>query len=575
MTSTTQQTVQESVPIDNGEANIVNELTLIRATTNSPGIIPRKHRRGILGKSKFVVIPEVEDPFEYTRGVKGLITAIVGLAGAAAPMGSAVLFPALNLISKDFNATDSITNLNVALYMGSMAVFPMYWSRFSEVHGRRTVYLTSFTAFTLFNLGAALAPKSAIWFLILMRIGSGGSAGAVQAVGAGTIADIWEARERGQAMGWFYLGPLLGPLIAPLIGGGVASKFGWRGTMWFIFFFGVMLWIFLVTSLPETLRRRMQVNRINKNDEHLVDNHLRDVEENASVLSTIVDSSPVSPDSPAHPSSLLTPGNEKESSGTSTEAENKQTQPKPRWEMRRFWSSVWHAVFDPITAIKYIRYPPVALTIWYGSSTFMCLYILNVSLQSTFSRPPYNWPTAIVGLAYIPPSIGNFAGSIVGGRWTDKIMKQGARRRQRKGKGNGNLIPEDRMGENAVLGGLLFPMGLLLYGWTVIRVEAWIVPLLGTFFFGFGSLLIFGMCTTMLTEFIPGKSSSAVAVQNFVRNIFACIGGIVTAPLLHTLGEGVLFSIVGGIALLNISTIYIMEKWGPKWREHIGEYDLT
>lgn len=229
MTTVTQQPVQEPAPIDTGAASNGNELALIRTTTNPAGIIPRKHRHGILGNSRFVVIPEVQNPFEYTRGVKSLITAIVGLACAAPPMGSAVLFPALNLISKDFNASDSITNLNVAFYMGSMAVFPMYWSRFSEVHGRRTVYLTSFTAFTLFNLAAALVPKSALWFLILIRIGSGGSAGAVQAVGAGTIADIWEVRERGQAMGW-------------------------RGTMWFIFFFGVVLWILLVTALPETLK---------------------------------------------------------------------------------------------------------------------------------------------------------------------------------------------------------------------------------------------------------------------------------------------------------------------------------
>ncbi|KAF8455101.1 major facilitator superfamily domain-containing protein [Terfezia claveryi] len=372
MTTVTQQPVQEPVPINilTGAASNGNELALIRTTTNPAGIIPRKHRQGILGNSIFVVIPEVQDPFEYTRGVKSLITATVGLAGAAAPMGSAVLFPALNLISEDFNASDSITNLNVAFYMGSMAVFPMYWSRFSEVHGRRTVYLTSFTAFTLFNLAAALVPKSALWFLILMRIGSGGSAGAVQAVGAGTISDIWEVRERGKAMGWFYLGPLLGPLIAPLIGGGVASKFGWRGTMWFIFFFGVVLWILLVTVLPETLRRKTQVNHINeKKDEHLVDNDPRDVEENASVLSSMVnfDSAPASPDSPAADSSSLpNPGNKKES-------RNKQTQPEPRSKMCRFWSSVWYAVFDPITALKYIRYPPVALTIWYGSLSFMCL----------------------------------------------------------------------------------------------------------------------------------------------------------------------------------------------------------
>lgn len=92
MATVTQQPVQESAPIDTGTASNGSELTLIRTTTDPAGIIPRKHRRGILGKSRFVVIPEVQNPFEYTRGVKGLITAIVGLAGAAAPMGSAVLF---------------------------------------------------------------------------------------------------------------------------------------------------------------------------------------------------------------------------------------------------------------------------------------------------------------------------------------------------------------------------------------------------------------------------------------------------------------------------------------------------
>lgn len=280
-----------------------------------------------------------------------------------------------------------------------MAVFPMYWSRFSEIHGRRTVYLTSFTAFTLFNLAAALAPKSALWFLILMRIGSGGSAGAVQAVGAGTIADIWEVQERGQAMGWFYLGPLLGPLIAPLIGGGVASKFGWRGTMWFIFFFGVVLWILLVTALPETLKRKTQVNHIKeKKDEYFVANDLGDVEENASVSSNMADSIPASPDSPVIPSSLAMSGNEKESSGASAEGvEVKQTQPKPQPKMHWFWSSVWDAVVDPITALKYIRYPPVALTIWYGSSTFMCLV-------STFHHHT-NFPLAVIPLTFVPYSV--------------------------------------------------------------------------------------------------------------------------------------------------------------------------
>ncbi len=36
--------------------------------------------------------------------------------------------------------------------------------------------------------------------------------------------DVWEVRERGKAMGIFYLGPLLGPLLAPIIGGALSEK---------------------------------------------------------------------------------------------------------------------------------------------------------------------------------------------------------------------------------------------------------------------------------------------------------------------------------------------------------------
>lgn len=53
-------------------------------------IIPRSRRRGLLGR--LALIPEVSHPPEYARKTKWLITLIVALAAAAAPMGSAILF---------------------------------------------------------------------------------------------------------------------------------------------------------------------------------------------------------------------------------------------------------------------------------------------------------------------------------------------------------------------------------------------------------------------------------------------------------------------------------------------------
>jgi MFS family permease len=95
--------------------------------------------------------------------------------------------------------------------------------------------------------------------------------------------------------------------------------------------------------------------------------------------------------------------------------------------------------------------------------------------------------------------------------------------------------------------------------------------MIGSFLFGVGSLLIFTMVTTMLTEFMPKKSSSGVAVNNFVRNIVSCIASVVAAPLLSGVGHGWTFTILGIIALASSSVIWAMKRYGPKWRKSMDE----
>lgn len=53
-------------------------------------IVPRAKRRGLLGR--FAIIPEVENTYDYTNKTKWLITFIVALAAAAAPMGSSIFY---------------------------------------------------------------------------------------------------------------------------------------------------------------------------------------------------------------------------------------------------------------------------------------------------------------------------------------------------------------------------------------------------------------------------------------------------------------------------------------------------
>lgn len=286
-----------------------------------------------------------------------------------------------------------------------------------------------------------------------MRILGGGAAASVQAVGAGTIADIWEPKERGSAMGIFYLGPLLGPLFAPIIGGALSEVWGWRSTQWFQAIFGGILLIVLTFCLPETLAKR-----------------------------TPLVQPPLVVDEKTGQAGLAR---------TSTRQSIQQKTKKTAVIFKR-------CIIDPLSVLGYLRYPAVFATVYLASITFGSLYMLNVSIQKTFAEPPYNFKVIIVGLTYIPGSLGYVAASLVGGRWTDAIMHREARAAGRYDE-SGKLIlrPEDRMRENALLAAAMFPAGLVWFGWTAEKGIFWIVPMIANFFFGFGSMIIFGTATTM------------------------------------------------------------------------------
>ncbi|KAL9023579.1 MAG: hypothetical protein Q9196_007115 [Gyalolechia fulgens] len=223
---------------------------------------------------------------------------------------------------------------------------------------------------------------------------------------------------------------------------------------------------------------------------------------------------------------------------------------------------------DPLKIILYLRFPAVSITVYYASITFGVLYMLNISLEDTFSKPPYSFSTVKVGLVYIPNSLGYLLASLFGGRWTDRIMEREAKRAGRRD-GKGRLIyrPEERMRENAWIAAFLYPAALIWYGWTAEKGVHWVVPLIANFWFGVGSMLVFAMATTMLTEFMPKKASSGVAVNNLVRNIFSCVGAVTAQPLISAIGNGWLFTGLGVIAMASSVVIWAMRKYGPRWRK--------
>ncbi|KAI1303469.1 major facilitator superfamily domain-containing protein [Xylaria venustula] len=492
--------------------------------------VPKERRRGLL--PWLSLVPEVENPYCYGNGVKWVLTLFVALSASVAPMGSAILYPSLDQISAELHVSATVVNLSVALYLVSMSVFPLWWSSFSETLGRRTIYLSSFALNAAFTAGSGRSQNIAQ--LIILRLFAGGAAASVQAVGAGTIADIWEPRERGRAMGIFYLGPLMGPLLAPIIGGALTARYGWRSTMYFLAVYGVLILGLILFGIPETLSRTLQEQKI------------------AEALSAPVDTNNDNPT-------------------TLSRVSTRRSVVQARTKTLGLWAK--RAFVDPLSIIKFLRFPAVALTVMYAAITFGSLYVLNICVQSAYAAPPYNFSPLIVGVLYIPSSLGYFIASLLGGPWLDRIMERSARRAGRYD-ARGRLIyyPEDRVRENAWISSTLYPGALLWFGWTIQTHQHWAVPSVANFFFGVGSMLVFSMATTMLTEFMPKRASSGVALNNFVRNILSATGTVVTRPLIDAIGFGWLATAVALIAwICGTIAIVLLTRNSQKWRKTMNE----
>lgn len=557
--------------------------------------LPKGERRGLLAT---LVIPrERFDARTHSPAMKNYIVFVIALAAMTAPMGSSIFLPAMTDVAKDLDTTSDVVNVSFGIYMLALGIFPLWWSSISEIYGRRTVYLVSFTMFVGFTIGCALCQNVA--GLMVFRILSGGAAASVQAVGAGTISDIYISTERGRAMGYYYLGPLCGPLLAPILGGLITTKWGWRGTQWFLVIVGGVCLLLIAFGLPETLRSASLISRAreasqrnqhssatnkHENREQIREQSSKYTEQSADYgpqtekyeqsqgerdpnENTGCSDDAVSQADVMMPvvslSSRQEPDQDVEANleRVKTSASEKALRSREEQDPGSVLNQIWVVFLRPFKTLKFFSFPPVALSIIFSAYCFCCLYFLNIGIESLYSNSPYNFSSIIVGLLFIPNSVGYFLSSIFNGYWSDRILKRSIRK-------NGVEVPEARIAENVYLSSVLYPASLLIFGWTANYKVFWLCPLIGTFLYGVASMIIFGNTMTYLVDTLPGRGSSGVALNNLVRMCLAAIATFVAGPLERAMGFGWLYTMLAIGGVLVTSCIFGIKKWGSHWRNN-------
>jgi MFS family permease len=236
-------------------------------------------------------------------------------------------------------------------------------------------------------------------------------------------------------------------------------------------------------------------------------------------------------------------------------------------EVGRRVRGVLSALAKPIALLKLLRFPPIAITVFYTGVAFAAYYVVMIVIQATFSAPPYSYSPLIVGLLYLPNALGNVLAATLGGRWTDRVM-----RRKAAAAGRSKPRPQDSLGLNAWLGALVYPAAVLVAGWTSWahpRVPA--VPLVANFFFAMGNMMMQNITTVTLTEFVPGRAAAGVALANLVRNTLGAAASVAAQPLLDAIGVGWLSTIVALLCGASAACIWLLQRNAVRWADEMKE----
>ncbi|GAA6031621.1 hypothetical protein JCM8097_006553 [Rhodosporidiobolus ruineniae] len=472
-----------------------------------------------LDKSKIVLVKfedgDPENPLNWSKGRKWLITFLlcamtvnIGLATTAFSSGIGKMVDELHVINV-------VGQTGMFAFNGACAVAPLILAPLTEQTGRREVFLGAYACFTLIFILLALSPNivGEIWGRALSGIF--GSCGTILV--GGTLADIWNTRERGIPMSCFTFSAIFGTITAPLYCGYIDERIGWRWLEWIHMIANGVLLIAEVILLKETRGAKILLRRAKKLRKETGKNNIR----------------------------------------APMELEHENVKDLLRESCTR--------------AFKLLIGEPVVLAfgLWIAYAwgiTF--LFLSAIPLAFTTVR---GWSEGNTGLAYIPLIIGCFIGFGTS-RWADNYYDK------KRDENGGVPIPEYRLW-GAMYFAWMMPAGLFIFSFTGSYEHVhWMGPMVALVLILVGIYHIFNADADLFSaiyrtynytsDSYPEVASSAIAGQGLLRNMFGAATPLFANYMLNGMG-GMQYALLflSLVASLALPLPYVLFKYGERLRE--------
>ncbi|KAL0570705.1 hypothetical protein V5O48_011256 [Marasmius crinis-equi] len=378
---------------------------------------------------------ELEDDWEtdpmnarnWPSRKKWITVAIVSFYTFIPPLASSMLAPGLPKVAEKYNIeNETITALTLSIFLISFALGPLILAPLSEMYGRTWILHWGNLFSLAFNLGCAFSPNTTS--LIIFRFLNGLSGAAPIAIGGGSVGDLFSERERAKAMSLYTLGPLIAPALGPVAGGFLAEEVGIKWVFIVIAAACGVASLFAIPLLRETYAPVLKKRKAKKMDP---ENGTR-----------------VTPSMPGGNTSKL--------------------------------YYLWLNLSRP--AVLLTRSFICFILSLYMAFIYGIYYLMFATFAKLF-KDNYDFDAGIGGLVYLGLGTGFMLATYFGASICDSMYLRMADKNGGKGKPEMRIPP-------LIFGSLFIPIGLFWYGWSAQAKAHWIMPIIGSGIFGFGTVFL-------------------------------------------------------------------------------------
>jgi multidrug resistance protein len=134
--------------------------------------------------------------------------------------------PGVEQMSEEWNVSRVATLVGITTFTVGFGIAPMVLAPFSELNGRRPVFVVTGILFVIFQIVCAVTPTYA--GMIVARFLTGCMSSTFSTMVGGVVSDIYHSKDRNTAMTLFSGAALMGTGLGPMISGFIAYRTTWR-----------------------------------------------------------------------------------------------------------------------------------------------------------------------------------------------------------------------------------------------------------------------------------------------------------------------------------------------------------